>query len=218
MEKKLKIFIEKLEDTTGVKLIPIAKKVYKSYYNSRLLNFFRRRYDYLRILFYYIHSKKNQPIKLHLGCGERELDNYINIDLRKTKVTDYVADITKLPFPSGTAKEIVSFHVFEHLPRRQISKIIKNWHRILTDGGKLVIECPDFDKNIKDYLANNKPMIQLYYIFGRQRFPGDTHRFGYNFKRLKKLLINAGFNKVKKEKPQDYHRLEAGCLRVEAYK
>jgi len=63
-------------------------------------------------------------------------------------------------------------------------------------GGKLVIECPDFDRDVKEYIEGNEKRLDS--IFGLQRFPGDAHLFGYNFKRIKKVLEESGFKNIQK--------------------
>ena len=83
-------------------------------------------------------------------------------------------------------------------------------------GEKLIIECPDFDKSVKEYVEGNEKRIDN--IFGLQRFLGDTHLFGYNFKRLKKLLEDVGFKDVQRREPRDYHTKDEPCLRVECVK
>ena len=55
-------------------------------------------------------------------------------------------------------------------------------------------------------------------IFGLQRFPGDTHVFGYNFKRLKAIVQWAGFTHITEAQPQDYHKDLEPCMRLEAKK
>lgn len=158
---------------------------------------------------------KKKPLKLHLGCGSVHLDSYVNIDCRKTRATDLVRDIRKLPFRDNSAELIETYHAIEHLPRHDLPKALKDRHRILMPGGRLVIECPDFDKNVRDYLEGVNADMNLLYIYGRQRFAGDTHYFGYNFARLKDVLEECGFINAEREDAQDPHTREAACLRVE---
>lgn len=155
-------------------------------------------------------------LKLHLGCGERYFKGYVNIDLRKTSATDLVCDISKLPFSDNSVERIEIYHVVEHLPRHDFPKALKEWRRVLVEGGKLIIEYPDFDTVVKEYIAGNEKRLDN--IFGMQRFRGDTHLFGYNFTRMKKTLEDCGYKEVKSCEPTDYHRLQEPCLRVEACK
>ena len=56
-------------------------------------------------------------IRLNLGCGDKILENYINVDVaseRKGKKPDVISDIRKLTFDDNYADEILSVHVIEH--------------------------------------------------------------------------------------------------------
>lgn len=80
----------------------------------------------------------------------------------------------------------------------------------------MVIECPDFDTAVKEYLEGNLSMLDS--IFGLQRYDGDIHYFGYNFVRLKNLLERCGFKNIVQFPAQDYHTKNEPCLRIECYK
>lgn len=157
-----------------------------------------------------------QLLNLHLGCGNNHKDGFINIDWRKTVATDIVCDIRKLPYPENSFILIETYHAVEHLPRHDLDKALKEWYRILKTGGKLVIECPDFDEIVKNYIKGDEK--QLDGIFGLQRFDGDYHFFGYNMKRLSNTLARCGFAEIQERPPQDYHKDEWPCLRVECLK
>ena len=155
-------------------------------------------------------------LRLHLGCGNIHFPGYINIDFRKTDATDYVCNAIKLPLVSSSVEVIEIYHMIEHLPKEVLLKALRNWWDKLTPGGRLVIECPDFDKIVEEYLEGNENRLNN--IFGLSRFRGDNHLWGYNFSRLRIILEENGFKGVKKCAPQDYHRLQEPCMRVEAYK
>ncbi len=183
----------------------------------RMHNALRRRMDFgLTAFKYALRAHGTHPadlLRLHLGCGNRHLDGYVNIDFRKTAATDLTCDIRRLPYPAGSVGVIETYHVIEHLPRHDLPHALTEWHRVLAPGGRLIIECPDFDAAVKEYLEGNARRIDN--IFGLQRFPGDTHLFGYNFPRLKEILAAAGFIQIERTAPQDYHTGEEPCLRVE---
>jgi SAM-dependent methyltransferase len=155
-------------------------------------------------------------VKLHLGCGNNHKEGFRNIDWRKTVATDIVCDIKKLPYPDNSVMLIETYHVIEHFPRHDFKKALKEWYRILVPGGKLVIECPDFDEIVKNYLKGDEK--QLDGIFGLQRFEGDFHLFGYNSIRLINILGKCGFIDIQEKPPQDYHVKEWPCMRIECYK
>lgn len=158
----------------------------------------------------------NDLLRLHLGCGDRFLEGYVNIDCRKTSATDLVCDIKKLPYPNNSVQDIETYHVIEHLSRHDLPEALREWYRVLSPGGRLIIECPDFDAAVKEYVEGNEQRLDS--IFGLQRFPGDAHLFGYNFARLKNLLQIIGFVAIERKDAQDYHTTHEPCLRVETLK
>lgn len=88
--------------------------------------------------------------KLHLGCGRRYLEGYINIDYplgEQTVQTDLVADkyedITRLSYPTDSIDEIRLHHVFEHFTRTDALALLCRWREWLKPGGLLRIETPD---------------------------------------------------------------------------
>ena len=198
-------------------LLGKVQTVERFWYRSNLLNSVRRLATPILVkIKYKIGIRGTQPLRLHLGCGEQRIKGYVNIDLRKTKATDLVCNIIKIPYPDAIVDVIETYHVIEHLPRHLLPKALKEWFRAMAPGAMLIIECPDFDKAVKEYLEGNEKRIDT--IFGLQRFPGDTHLFGYNAKRLKKILEEADFKGVQYEDPTDYHVKDEPCLRVKCFK
>lgn len=156
-----------------------------------------------------------EPLKLHLGCGGRYFEGYINIDIMNRGRVDILVDARYLFFGDETAQLIESYHLIEHIPRYELLPTLKRWQAILTPGGRMIAEFPDFDRACQLYLKHG---IMLGAIYGGQRWPSDVHYFGYNFRRLKSILREAGFIDIVKKEAQDYHTKEMPCLRVECIK
>ena len=217
----LKIFITKIIDMWDwcfkSNVHGKISKIKNSWYNSYFLNSTRSVMSTLGVkLCYKFGGKNKKNLKLHLGCGEKHLEGYVNVDHRKTCATDLVCDITKLPYPENSAEVIETYHVIEHVPRHAFPVVLVSWYKILVPGGKLIIECPDFDTIVKEY--SNGKQNRIDDIFGLQRFAGDAHHFGYNFKMLEGLLRKAGFIDIQKKLPQDYHAGRIISFRVECMK
>ena len=57
-------------------------------------------------------------MKLNLGCGDKILPGYVNVDVaesRAGKRPDVLCDLHRLtPFEDNSADEILSVHVVEH--------------------------------------------------------------------------------------------------------
>ena len=80
--------------------------------------------------------------KLNLGCGNDIREGYLNVDISPHKGVDIVADLNETPYPikDDTYDKIIAFFILEHL--KDTEKCLKEWHRILKPGGKLIIKVP----------------------------------------------------------------------------
>jgi predicted SAM-dependent methyltransferase len=157
-----------------------------------------------------------QPLTLHLGCGQRRLEGFLNIDIMPSSAVDLLCDSRRLPFPAGTVSRIETYHMIEHLPRHDFLEALFEWNRVLEEGGTLAIECPDFDATIKEYMEGKR--FRINNIFGLQRHPGDYHLFGYTFEDLAETLQGLGFRDIRQESPTDYHAPDEPSLRITALK
>lgn len=153
---------------------------------------------------------------LNLGCGEHRLDGFVNIDHRNTQAADVICDITRLPYCAASVRRIEAYHVIEHLPFHRAVATLRHWLELLEPGGTLVLECPDFDAAVREYVGGNSS--RLGNIFGLQRFRGDFHLWGWNSERLSSALTETGFVNVRTAPATDYHRLSEPCIRIEGEK
>ncbi len=83
-------------------------------------------------------------MKLNLGCGNKVMKGYINIDSVKSDVVDKVMDLNKLPYPfkTNSIDEVYMRNILEHLD--DPIQVIHEVKRILKASGKLVIIVPHF--------------------------------------------------------------------------
>lgn len=144
-------------------------------------------------------------IKIHLGCGGKRFEGYINIDAVPTEGSDMVMDVVDLSvIPSNSISEIFMKSVFEHFYRHQQDQILREYHRVLKKGGKLVISVPDFDVAIDAYVRKEKGIVgEIFdlnhvrqYIFG-ELVPENPfyqlHKDIFNKESIKLLLEKNGF-------------------------
>ncbi len=105
-----------------------------------------------------------EKIKLNLGCGDKILSGYINVDTvseRAGNKPDIVCDVRSLDrFPDSYADEILAVHVVEHFWRWEVVSIIKEWVRVLKPGGKMILECPNLKSACEEFLRNPGLMSQ----------------------------------------------------------
>jgi hypothetical protein len=79
-------------------------------------------------------------MKINLGCGNKLLDGYANVDLYAPGAIQ--ADILTWQ-PDGLADEVLAIHVVEHLRRDQVVPFLKHVRSYLAPGGKLIVEMPE---------------------------------------------------------------------------
>jgi ubiquinone/menaquinone biosynthesis C-methylase UbiE len=78
-------------------------------------------------------------MKLNLGCCDRHLPGFVNVDIRPP--ADQIADLeAPWPWPDNSAEEIVAEDVIEHLPDK-IHTMNEAW-RVLKAGGLFRIKVP----------------------------------------------------------------------------
>jgi SAM-dependent methyltransferase len=132
----------------------------------RMVSPVRRFIDPILIrLRYRLDFNKPDPLRLHLGCGWKRFEGYVNVDLWINESTDVICNVTRLPWPDNSADIIENYHVIEHISHLKIRDTLIEWHRVLKPGGTLVVECPHFDEAVKEYLSGND--ARIINIFGR---------------------------------------------------
>lgn len=145
-------------------------------------------------------------MKLHLGCGKRRLEGWINIDLHDS---DMDMDIKTLPFTDNSVDEILAVHVVEHLYIHQILSVITEWRRVLKPGGRMVLELPCLDKVLKHFAAGSPDNMTLWPLYGAPNTHKDgepaLHKWCWSRMQFADLLHAAGFNHVAEETPR-YHQ------------
>lgn len=134
-------------------------------------------------------------MKLHLGCGNKKLDGFINIDIQKTPAVDVLLDISQ-PLPYREVDLIYCCHTFEHFGRKQWKEITKDWFSCLKNGGILRIAVPDFEQVCEEYLRTRNINLYLGLVIGGQRDVFDYHKCIFDFYSLKQGLLEIGFKEV----------------------
>ncbi len=148
-------------------------------------------------------------MKLHLGCGQRYFEGYINIDyplsehsVQKKSVADQLANLLELNYADGTVEEVRLHHVFEHFSRPVTCALLSNWYSWLQPNGILHIEVPDFERTGKAALSifsnRKKRGVALRHIFGSQEAHWAVHFEGHTPKSLARFISLYGFevNKI----------------------
>lgn len=170
-------------------------------------------------------------MKLNLGCGDKILEGYVNVDVvesRAGKKPDVMCDLHKLtPFEDNAADEILAVHVVEHFWRWEVADILREWTRVLKPGGRMVLECPNLLSACQEFLANpdihsgpgpeGQRTMWVFYGDPRWQDPLMVHRWGYTPKSLAFLMHEVGLTDLKQE-PAQYKMREPRDMRITGMK
>lgn len=123
--------------------------------------------------FNFFNIKENQDI-LHVSPNISEYlfvkdninyNNYNTLNLKKFDHIDIVGDITDLHIKDKSYSLIIAWHVLEHI--KDDKKAIFEMHRVLKNGGKLLLCVPIFpEKNKKTFEIQNTDPSKFEEIYG----------------------------------------------------
>ena len=143
-------------------------------------------------------------MRLHLGCGQRYLDGYVNIDfpvsmhtVQLRTVADRHADLLALAYPERSVDEVRLHHVFEHFARHTACALLASWQSWLKDGGQLRIEVPDLLLTgiaaLNPLGSSQRRCVAERHLFGSHEADWASHKEAYSPGRLRRLVQAFGF-------------------------
>lgn len=165
-----------------------------------------------------------EPLRLHIGCGDKPLAGWINID-RVARAPGVTTDIdpAALPYPDGSVAAALAEHVFEHFDFAEEAAVWRELARVLRPGGTLLIEVPDFDWVCATFLAAQDDWRAFYIVghadhysgcgrsldqrwgilqtmfFGNQNGAGQYHRSAYTAGKLRAIAELLEFKSIEIE-------------------
>lgn len=167
------------------------------------------------------------PLRLNLGCGDKLLPGYVNIDVapaRRGARPDVICDLRRLEgFADACADEVLAVHVVEHFWRWEVEDLLREWVRVLKPGGKMVIECPNLVSACEAVLADpaaagagdRRGQRSMWVLYGDPswRDPLMCHRWAYTPASLAELMARCGLTLVRQE-PAQFKLKEPRDMRV----
>lgn len=145
-------------------------------------------------------------VLVHIGCGEKNSPEFINVDARPFAHVHIVTDdITSLSdFSNGTVDLVYMCHILEHIKRNDLKDVLSEMKRLLKDGGVLRLSVPDFDKLIDVYNDSGKDINTISrQLMGGQDSEYNIHYSVFNYQRLSDLLKEVGFQNVVSWNPEN---------------
>lgn len=147
-----------------------------------------------------------QDLNVNLGCGDRPLAGWINLDRARGPQVDIVWDLRRgLPFPSESCSAIFAEHVIEHLAKSDAENLLKECYRVLQPRGVLRLSTPDAGRYLCSYAGDRNFLYHRNFtraistpldrINVMMREDGQ-HLWVYDAESLIMVLNRAGFSKV----------------------
>jgi hypothetical protein len=113
-------------------------------------------------------------MKLNMGCGNNQMDDFINVDNSKICNPDLVLDLEILPWPwsDNSVEEVVFNHCLEHLGRdpKIFLEMIKELYRICKNDAliRITVPHPRHDHFINDPTHVRPISPQLLSLFSKR--------------------------------------------------
>jgi len=83
------------------------------------------------------------PNALNIGCGNSQIEGWLNVDKSYLVKPDQVIDLEKLlPFPDNSFAMVRAHHVLEHISN--FPQLMKELHRVCKNGAEIDVRCPFF--------------------------------------------------------------------------
>lgn len=140
-------------------------------------------------------------VVLDIGCGENKKGD-LGVDIRKVEgAVDVICDVSRLPFKDCSFSSAIASDIFEHFPRARAVEILKEWLRILEQGGSIMIKMPNLYVLANAYLRGQIDVAE----FARKVYGGGTltlnpydfHYAGYDHNSIGGLLSEAGYTDIR---------------------
>lgn len=172
-------------------------------------------------------DRSERGLRLNLGCGDKILAGYVNVDVVEARAgmrPDVICDLHDLaPFADASADEILSVHVVEHFWRWEIGHVLREWVRVLKPGGRMIVECPNILSACRTFLEDpvenahedQRGQRTMWVFYGDPQWqdPLMIHRWGYTPESLREILVEAGLKDVRQE-PAQFKLREPRDMRV----
>lgn len=158
---------------------------------------------------------------LHVGCGGCPLPDWfedyteVRLDIDESVNPDIVASMTRLG-EIGTYDALYCNHALEHLTFNDVGKALKEFRRVLNEGGFAMVIVPDLeDVKPTDEVILNAPIgpitgLDMIYGLRSSDNPHMAHRMGFVCESLDNAMREAGFSKVKTSRLENYNLMSVG--------
>jgi SAM-dependent methyltransferase len=174
-----------------------------------------------------VSAAEKAAVRLNLGCGDKILPGYVNVDVAETRAgqtPDVLCDLHHLtPFDTASVDEVLAVHVVEHFWRWEVVDVLEEWARVLKPGGRMILECPNLLSACEEFLRNptagsgpgpeGQRTMWVFYGDPAWRDPLMCHRWNYTPQSLGEVMAKAGLVNIRQE-PAQFKLREPRDMRI----
>jgi predicted SAM-dependent methyltransferase len=137
-------------------------------------------------------------VKLNLGCFDKKLPGFINIDIRPDCNPDVVDNAFTLETIENESVDLIyCCHMLEHLSYQETRQALMTWNKKLKPGGTLRLAVPDLEKACALYLLMKDKNKVKSMFWGSQRHDFDFHKNGWSKEELTEELHDTFYEDVR---------------------
>ncbi|MEJ8545128.1 glycosyltransferase [Brevibacillus borstelensis] len=142
---------------------------------------------------------KSTPFRLEIGCGDHPLPGYLHLDIRPLRHVEFVADAGNLPFDSDSVDEMAAYNILEHIARKEVVPVLKEWLRVLRPGGFIEIFGPNLHGYVKAFVEQKEGWDFDHFetwVYGHEDYEENFHKVGFSVDSLTRILYESEFSRV----------------------
>lgn len=159
--------------------------------------------------------RRPDPFALEVGSGVNPNQGYCHLDINDNAPhLEICASCENIPLPDNCVSNLLSINTLEHIEWTNVRNVIKEWGRLIVEGGTIKIHVPDIEWLsilFKDKTgvwkrdvgaqplnaAEDKWEYLNHYIMSTDA-PYNMHRSVYTEDMLRDLLYEVGFEQMKR--------------------
>ncbi len=148
---------------------------------------------------------RRRPLRLHIGCGDKYLPSFLNVDANPFRRIDLWLDLRNpLPIPTGVVEGIYALGTMEHFFPDELDRLLRECFRVLKPGGCMRIGVPHLSNAVQAYLSGRSAWFHSWprdcqSLGGRLSnflLCDGAHRILFDLPHLEELLKRAGFSGI----------------------
>jgi len=162
---------------------------------------------------------KGESISLNIPTRTGRINGFINIDVPSSKTFDDIrCDPSKLVSFATNSVDFIHSHYYLHtLSEDRIAAVLEEWRRVLKEGGRLIVEVPEFDHVFtreEEQALVTRAALENPAVFRHREITVTP----FTIRILETVLSRFGFSDIRRMEVSPFHPGESGLITVSCKK